>query len=47
MAKENERNDFSTQLNVRRAVREIGIVCLSKEIGERTSLAFTEPCESI
>jgi hypothetical protein len=47
MTRENERNNFSTQLNVGRAVREIEIVCVSKGIGERTSLAFREPYELI
>jgi hypothetical protein len=47
MAREDETNKFSTELHVRRAVKEAEIVCLSKGIGERTSLAFGEPCELI
>jgi hypothetical protein len=41
------RNNFSTELNVCLADGEARIVCLSKEIGEETSLAFAECCEQI
>jgi hypothetical protein len=34
MARQDELNDFSTRLNVRRPVRDAGIACFSKGIGE-------------
>ena len=47
MVREDERNNFPTELNGREAVREAEIVCLSKGIGERLFLVFIDHFELI